>query len=163
VDEAPSLGVDEDVVLLLQACNAAFNDRVLGDVRRAAGDDVRFNDGYVFQHLVPGPVSVTELARRLGVSQQAASQQVADLQTRGLVVRRADPDDARARLVELSDRGRRAVEAGRRSREAVNDELVELLGRSGRDDLLDALTRVSDATGALAALAGRRLRPDEDR
>jgi len=163
MDEDSELGVGEDVVLLLGACNAALNERVLGDIRRAVGDDVRFNDGYLFQHLVPGATSVTDLARKLGVSQQAASQQVADLQARGLVDRRADPRDARARLVELSDRGRQVVEAGRRSRAAVNDELADLLGVPGRDALLDGLTRVSDATGALEQLAGRRLRPDDER
>jgi DNA-binding MarR family transcriptional regulator len=163
MDDAPGPALDEDVVLLLQACSAAFSDRVLGDIREEVGDDVRFNDGYVFQHLVPGPCSVTALARKLGVSQQAASQQVADLERRGLVTRRADPGDARARLVALSDRGEEVVRAGRRSRAAVNRELVDVLGRRRRDALVEALNRVSDATGALDQLAGRRPRPDADR
>jgi hypothetical protein len=36
-------------------------------------DDLRFADGFVFQQLVPGPLPIGALARRLGVSQQAAS------------------------------------------------------------------------------------------
>ena len=44
--------------------------------RRIAADgmgDLRFADGIVFQHLVPGPIAIGALAERLGVTQQAAS------------------------------------------------------------------------------------------
>ena len=48
-------------------------------------DDLRFADGFVFQHLVAGPVTVGVLAERLGVTQQAASKSAADLARRGYV------------------------------------------------------------------------------
>ena len=68
--------------------------------RRLAADgfaDVRFADGFVFQHLVGEPVTIGALADRLAVTQQAISKSVADLERRGYVERRPDPDDARAR------------------------------------------------------------------
>ena len=58
-------------------------------------DDLRFADGVVFQHLVPGPLAIGELGERMGVSQQAASKAVADLERRGYVERVAGPDDGR--------------------------------------------------------------------
>lgn len=152
-----------DVVLLLQACNAALGDRVLERSRERAGPQVRFNDGYVFQHLVPGPLPVGELAQRQGVSQQATSQQVADLERRGLVRRRADPTDARRRLVELSPRGRRAVEGAREARAEIVAELTGVLGERRMAALVAGLGAVSDHTGALARLASRSLRPEADR
>ena len=69
---------ERDLVLLLEACTARVDVEVLQAVRAAAGS-VRHADGYVFQHLLDGPITPTELARRLGVSQQAASKQVADM------------------------------------------------------------------------------------
>jgi DNA-binding MarR family transcriptional regulator len=152
-----------DLVLLLQACSAALGDRVLADVRRKAGNAVRFNDGYVFQHLVPGPLSVSELARRLGVSQQAASKQVADLEHRDLVRRRPDPDDGRASLVELSRRAWRAIEAARASRAAIAEEVAGLMGERPMKALLDGLARISDHTGAAELLDRRSLRPESAR
>ena len=91
-------------------------------------DDLRFADGVVFQHLVPGPRTIGSLAERLGVSQQAASKAVADLERRGYVRREADPDDGRARIVALTERGEAAIEAGRRHRAAVEAELADRLG-----------------------------------
>lgn len=124
---------------------------------------MRFNDGYVFQHLVPGPISITVLATRLGVTQQAASKQVADLEGRGLVVRRADPGDGRAKLVELSRRGWRAVETGRVARRELHDEIVEMLGPRRANAAITALRQISDRTGAIEHMANRRLRPESDR
>ena len=49
--------------------------------------DTRFADGVVFQHLVAGPVTISALADRLGVTQQAASKTVADLWIRRYVSR----------------------------------------------------------------------------
>lgn len=87
--------------------------------RRLSSDgfgDLRFADGFVFQHLVEGPVTIGALAGRLEVTQQAASKAVADLERRGYVARRADPGDARARLVALTARGEAAIEGVRRVR-----------------------------------------------
>ena len=54
-------------------------------------DDLRMADGVVFQHLVPGPQPIGELAARVGAGEQAASKSVADLERRGYVRRGADP------------------------------------------------------------------------
>ena len=157
------MALHDDVVLLLEACSAAFSDRVLAEVRDAVGEDVRFGDGYVFQHLMGGGIGVTALAERLGVTQQAASKQVADLVARGLVERGADPDDRRASRVTLSPRGQAAVDAGRAARRAVNDEIDELLGPRGSAALRRHLQTVADGTGALEHMAARRLRPETAR
>jgi DNA-binding MarR family transcriptional regulator len=129
--------------------------------RRLAADgfgDARFADGFVFQHLVAGPRTIGSLAERLEITQQAVSKSVADLERRGYVERRPDPDDARARRVALTPRGAAVIEAGRRHRAAISDELAERLGagrvESARRLLLDAVT----ALGAEPAVRGRRVR-----
>lgn len=129
--------------------------------RRLAADgfgDARFADGFVFQHLVAGPRTIGSLAERLEITQQAVSKSVADLERRGYVERRPDPDDARARRVGLTPRGTAVIEAGRRHRAAISEALAERLGarrvESARRLLLDAVT----ALGAEPAVRGRRVR-----
>ena len=53
-----------------------------------------------------GPVSVAELVRALDRSHQLIQQKMPKLLALGLVSRRPDPDDQRAVLIEITDRGR---------------------------------------------------------
>jgi len=139
----------------------AMADEVQRRVAAAGFDDVRFNDGVVNQHLIGGPLTVGALAERLGVSQQAASKSVADLERRGYVERAPDPDDARARFVGLTDRGRAVIAAAREHRAAVVGELSERLGErrveSARRLLLDVVAEL----GGEPAVRGRRVRPPQ--
>lgn len=145
-----------DVVVLLQALTRLAAEQVLLDL---ADHDVRESDGYVFQHLVGGPRAVTELAGLLGISQQAASKAVVDLERRGHVERLAHPDDARVRLVGLTTSGAAAVEAGRRARAALVDRFVSVLGERRLRQLAGDLETCIDTLGGMDALRGRRLRP----
>jgi DNA-binding MarR family transcriptional regulator len=141
----------------------AMNDELL---RRLAADgfaDTRVADGVLIQHVVDGPRTITDLARRMAVTQQAASKQVADLERRNLVRRARDPADGRARPVELSDRGWRAVEAGRSARAEVAGEVAMALGAEDTRALVALLTRLSAATGAARRLLSRTLRPEAER
>ena len=65
----------------------AMADEVQRRIAADGMDDLRFADGVVFQHLVPGPLAIGALGERMGVSQQAASKAVADLERRGYVER----------------------------------------------------------------------------
>jgi len=130
--------------------------------QRLAADglaDLRFADGFVVQHLVEGPVTIGALAERLGVTQQAASKSVADLERRGYVERTADPDDARARLVALTARGDAAIDGARRHRAALTSELAERLGPRRAESARRLLLDVVDVLGAEPALRRRRVRP----
>jgi DNA-binding MarR family transcriptional regulator len=150
---------DADLSLAALFAGWALADEVQRRIAADGLDDLRFADGVVFQHLVPGPRTIGSLAARLGVSQQAASKAVADLERRGYVRREADPDDGRARRVALTARGDAAIDAGRRHRAAVERELADKLGprrvEAARRTLVDTL----DALGGSSAVRGRRVRP----
>jgi DNA-binding MarR family transcriptional regulator len=137
----------------------AMADEVQRRIAADGLDDLRFADGVVFQHLVPGPIGIGALAERLGVTQQAASKAVADLERRGYVGRQRDPADARARLVALTPRGEAAIEAGRRHRAALEAELADRLGPRRVESARRVLAETVTALGAEAAVRGRRVRP----
>jgi DNA-binding MarR family transcriptional regulator len=148
-----------DFSLAAQFAGWAMADEVQ---RRLAADgfgDARVADGVLIQHVVDGPRTVTDLAERLGVTQQAASKAVADLERRGYVGRTPDPEDARARRVALTDRGRAVVEAARAHRAALAGELADLLGYERLDRARQALLEVVSHLGAGAAVRARRVRP----
>ena len=152
------LPVEDDPVLLLQTIALLLGERILRDAVAAGGDGVRASDGFVFQHLVPGPLTVRDLAARLGMTQQGASKAVADLEARGFVERLVDTDDARRRPVALAERGWLVVTEARRTRQRVARQVRRSLGPDRYGELLRSLAEVSEELGGFAALAGRRLR-----
>jgi DNA-binding MarR family transcriptional regulator len=76
---------------------------------------LRHSHGYIFQHLIEGPRTVTALAKLLGVTQQAASKSVAGLVELGYLPS-APLRDRRTREVAFSERGRAAIEFSRKFR-----------------------------------------------
>jgi DNA-binding MarR family transcriptional regulator len=148
----------EDPVLLVQVAARLVSERMMRDLDRAGLDDVREADGFVFQHLETGPVSIGDLAVRLGVSQQAVSKSVADLERRGYVLRSPSVVDARVREVSLTARGAKAIDVGRRSRAAVRKELDDALGDRRAASLRRSLVAVIEQLGGFDALARRSRR-----
>jgi DNA-binding MarR family transcriptional regulator len=130
--------------------------------RRIAADgfeDSRFADGVLFQHLVAGPVTISTLAEKLGVTQQAASKSIADLSNRGYVSRRPDPADARARIVVLTDRGQAVIEAARKHRATLDTELRQTLGDAKVDKARLLMIDIINHLRATPALRSRAVRP----
>ena len=68
------------------------------------------------------PLAQGEIARRMGIDRTTMVALIDDLQERGLVRRRQDPDDRRKNVVELTDTGqeitRQATQAGQQVEQA---------------------------------------------
>jgi len=94
---------------------------------------------------VHGPQRVSAIAQHLGVDLSVASRQVAALTVAGYVHRTRDPEDRRAQIVELTERGRRVL-------------------RDSHGRMVEAFTRVLApwSPGEIAALTSalERLRED---
>ena len=85
---------------------------------------------------------LTELARRVGVTKQAVMVVVDELELRGLVRRTPDPDDARAKVVRLTARGRTCAAETRRAVAAVDARARRTLGGRRHDGLREALEQL---------------------
>src|SRR5215471_15084250 len=59
----------------------------------------------ILQYPGPGGLRPSELASRLGMSKQAVNYLLGQLERLGYLERRSDPDDARSRRIELTERG----------------------------------------------------------
>lgn len=114
------------------------------EMARAGYDDLGRSDGVVFRMLHAQPRTVSDLAARLEITKQGAAQIVEDMERRGYVVRRPDPADRRARLVDLSDRGREALRVARGFHGAYEAELTAEHGRVQVDALRTMLGAMAD-------------------
>ncbi len=95
--------------------------------------------------LYPGPQGSrpSELAARLGMSKQAVNYLLGELERRGYIERRPDPDDLRSRRIALKERGEAA---GLVMREAVTEVEREGEAKLGRK-------QVAQLRGLLGVLA----------
>lgn len=107
--------------------------------------DLRPTHGFVFTRLAPSGATVTEIADHLGFTRQAASQIVDDLERKGYVERRPHPDDARARLVVLTEHGRRCTAAAESAAVESVEPWAEILGEKRLLALRDQLLRLAPA------------------
>jgi DNA-binding MarR family transcriptional regulator len=149
----------DDPALLIEVCAQLLAARTLDRLVADGCVGLRASDGFVFQHLVPGPIAITELARKLQMTQQGASKNVADLERRGFVERTSASHDERVRLVSLTDLGWRAVNGGRDARRQFRTDLRRMLGVDGEAQFEVALRRVTERLGGFEALRERRLVP----
>ncbi|MER8184738.1 MarR family transcriptional regulator [Kitasatospora sp. NPDC094015] len=118
--------------------------RSIDDGVRARGfDDLRPAHGYAFARLAPAGASVGELAEHLGVTKQAASQMVEELVRKGYVERRPHPDDARARLIVLTDRGWACTRAADQAAADAVGPWTQALGEQRLRELRDDLLRLA--------------------
>jgi len=116
---------------------------VLGQLMRRLRAEHRFSlsQGAVLGRLDrEGTKSIGDLAVAERVRPQSMTQTISDLESEGLIARRADPEDGRRILVELTEQGRRTLAADRRQREGwLARAIAEDLSVSEQRVLIQAL------------------------
>jgi DNA-binding MarR family transcriptional regulator len=133
------------------------NQHVMSEMTRAGFGDLRESHGFLVQHLLREPHSVGELARLMGVTQQAVSKTVAELTRSGYLETEAGGDDARVRRLRLSERGHASVLASRRIRDKLERRLADKLGAKKLTALRGALSDALQELDGTVAVKGRRV------
>ncbi|HLB40057.1 MAG TPA: helix-turn-helix domain-containing protein [Actinomycetota bacterium] len=87
---------------------------------------------------------LTDLADHTRLTKQAMMSMVDDLESHGYVRRVPDPADARAKLVRLTARGRRAAAECRRAVQALEQRTRRQLGDRSYDTLRESLETLSE-------------------
>ncbi|QKE85584.1 MarR family transcriptional regulator [Arthrobacter sp. NEB 688] len=100
------------------------------------------------RHGAPFSLSPGELAERTMVTSGAVSKRLDRLQARGLVERRADASDGRARTVVLTPDGRSLIDEAMAAHVANEARLLGALGARDRDTLARLLARLAESLGA---------------
>ena len=127
----------------LLAASRALVDGVSTGIRARGFSDVRPAHGFAFARLSAGGATITQLAEHLDVTRQAAAQLVDELIAKGYIERRPHPQDARARLIVLTEKGWACTQA---AEAAITDTLEPWEAALGPERLLalrDDLLRVA--------------------
>lgn len=107
------------------------------------GDVSLSHSANVLRFLDAGPRRASQFIGSCGVSKQAVSQQISQLEKRGYIVAVPDPDDHRARLLALTERGAAAEAFVREVFADVEKSWSERLGLRDAASLRRILERLS--------------------
>jgi DNA-binding MarR family transcriptional regulator len=110
-----------------------------GAFATAGLDGIRPAQAVALVPLAAGGLHASDLADQLKVSRQAIAQGVAALERHGYVNRVPDPADARARIIELTPRGRQALRVMRSSALDLEKRWQEILGQKRLGELRKTL------------------------
>ncbi|UBU18555.1 MarR family winged helix-turn-helix transcriptional regulator [Nonomuraea gerenzanensis] len=116
-----------------------FDEGLLAGMEAAGERPLTVAQAWVFATLDDAGTTVSELARRMGVTRQSAHQAVHGLIDAGLMEQVPDPSSARARLIRTTAEGRRAHELAQRCIAVMEDVLARRLGEQGAAALRAAL------------------------
>jgi DNA-binding MarR family transcriptional regulator len=112
----------------------------------AAGlDGIRPAQAVALVPLVAGGLHASDLADQLRVSRQAVAQGIAALERHGYVTRVPDPADARARIIELTPRGRQALRVMRSNAIDLEKRWQQVLGQQRLRELRETLQALLSA------------------
>jgi DNA-binding MarR family transcriptional regulator len=93
----------------LPALLGELKELAIDQLHRRLGDegypDIRPGHGCVFRFIEPEGSRLTQIAERAEMTKQTVGEVVADLERLGYVERVSDPDDRRAKIIRLSERG----------------------------------------------------------
>ena len=95
----------------------------------AAGlEDARISHTHVTAYIKADGSRLTELAAQARMTLPAMSELVDDLQRLGIVERRPDPTDGRAKLICLTEAGWEAMRTARQAIQEIEARYVEIVG-----------------------------------
>jgi len=100
-----------------------------------------------------GACGMSEISERFEVTPAAASQLVDKLVQGGFIQREEDPHDRRAKLLNLTDKGRELIQQGIEERYRWVDQLAEKLTDQERaqiSEALDIMTQVAEGLEAVS-------------
>ncbi len=136
--------------LLLFIPYRALENRVFAALADAGYDDFTPAQARVFQRISANGTRLTELAEQAQVTKQTAGFLVDQLEKAGYVRRVPDPTDARARLVQITERGAESVRVGAAEIARIEAEWTAHLGETKATQLRAALTSLREITDPYA-------------
>jgi DNA-binding MarR family transcriptional regulator len=113
---------------LLDIASQALFDEFRIELERSEFGDIRPTHGCVFRFVGGEGLRLTDLAERAKLTKQSVGEIVDDLVERGYAQRIPDPDDRRAKLICLTERGETAQAHGRRLFAKVEKRWAERYG-----------------------------------
>lgn len=140
---------------LLYSVAWLFDRQILETVNQSGFPEIRMAHLHIPRNLDLRGTRLTVLAERAEMSKQAMGELVDQCEKWGLIERRPDEIDRRAKKVVFTARGRRLIDAVRKAVAVAERDMREQIGAKRMESLLSGLMAYCEANGR-ARLASHR-------
>lgn len=141
-----SSSAPRSIGVLLRLAHQQFSSAVDGALAEQGFGDIRPHHANVFTFVPPEGIQVSDLTLKAGVRKQTMAQAVEELEALGYVERRPHPTDRRARLVMLTERGKRIRPLAMATGQRVEEDWVKRLGKQRLEALRATLEQILDVS-----------------
>ncbi len=124
-----------------------FELRILKVINDSGYGQIRLAHLHVPRNLDFEGTRLTEMAALSGLTKQAMGELVNDFVEFGLVERRPDPEDGRAKIVTFTSEGRRFMRTVRKAVSIAESEMLARIGRKSMDQVYRGLLSYSEGSG----------------
>jgi DNA-binding MarR family transcriptional regulator len=135
---------------LLDIASEALFAEFRAELERSEYGDIRPTHGCVFRFVQGEGLRLTDIAERAKLTKQSVGEIVDDLVERGYAQRIPDPDDRRAKLICLTERGEAAQAHGRKLFAKVEKRWTERYGAERIAALREMLEEIAAAESPFA-------------
>ena len=118
-----------------------FETRIIENLKARKHDELTIAHINLTRNLDEDGTRLTELARRASMTKQSMSELVDQVMHVGLIEKRPDPTDGRARLIFFTEKGFVWLEAFQQSLEIAEQEMREEMGSTMVDLMVDVLAK----------------------
>lgn len=141
-----SSSTPRSIGVLLRLAHQQFSSAVDGALAEQGFGDIRPHHANVFTFVPPEGIQVSDLTLKAGVRKQTMAQAVEELEALGYVERRSHPTDKRARLVLLTERGKRIRPLAMATGQGVEEDWGKRLGQQRLEALRSTLQELLDVS-----------------
>jgi DNA-binding MarR family transcriptional regulator len=128
---------------LLDIVSEAFFAEFREELEQSEFGDIRPTHGCVFRYVQGEGLRLTEIAERAKLTKQSVGEIVDDLVERGYAQRIPDPEDRRAKLICLTEKGEAAQAHGRRLFDKVEKRWAQRYGAERIAELRELMEEVA--------------------
>jgi DNA-binding MarR family transcriptional regulator len=127
---------------LLMTRSEWFEHRILQEAEKHGYGFVTLSMNRLFAHMRHRPMSISDLARALGISRQAVHQTLGEAMRHGLVELLDSESDQRVKLVRFSDKGMQMSATAAKSIARIEKQLEARIGKTNMESLRRILESV---------------------
>lgn len=137
---------DRHLGRLLLELSKDFQSRSIARLRELGYDDITFAYISVIAATSVDGTRLTDIAKSLDISKQAAGQMVKELIGKGYLTRQADSSDGRATLVTFTEKGRKLLIDGKEGIDGIETLYAQLISEERFTALRDVLALLLERT-----------------